>query len=228
MSETREYDGPNWRENPDEYGPPVRRQGGFLAGRGYENPEIAAVKFGLAEEIQQAVARLGAPTQAEVAARVRAAGVPLSQPDVSAILNGNVKAFALERLMQVVAALGTTVTVSSQASEDGIGRVLVRHVPSRADGAEASASFDAMGAGDFVRCNIETTWGGTSRQTKKMMATNTGKSFRRGSVDDRTQSKNPKSGNWTKRDAESGRFMDQKKGGEPFKGVAKEPDRRRK
>ena len=148
MSETKEYDGPNRRENPSEHESPVRRRGGFLAGRGHENPEIAAVKFGLAEEIQKAVARLGAPTQVEVAARVRAAGVPLSQPDVSAILNGNVKAFALERLMQVAAALGTTVTVSGEAGEDGVGRVLVRHVPARADGAEASASRDAMGAGD--------------------------------------------------------------------------------
>lgn len=127
MSRTGAYDGPNWRENPDEYKPPVRRRGeSFLAGRGYENPEIAAVKFGLAEDIRRAVARLGAPTQAEVAARVRAAGVLLSQPDVSAILNGNVKAFALERLMQVAAALGTTVTVSSQASKDGIGHVQVQ------------------------------------------------------------------------------------------------------
>ncbi len=92
MSETRAYDGPNWRDNPDEQGLPVRRRGTFLAGRGYDNPEIAAVKFGLAEDIQRAVARLGSLTQAEVAARVRAAGVPLSQPDVSAILNGNVLA----------------------------------------------------------------------------------------------------------------------------------------
>lgn len=81
--------------------------------------------------IQRAVARLGAPTQAEVAARVRAADVPLSQPDVSAILNGNVTAFALERLMQVAAALGTTVTVSSKASKYEIGHVQVRRLPSR-------------------------------------------------------------------------------------------------
>ena len=128
MSETKAYDGSNWRENPDEHAPPVRRDGSFLAGRGYDNPEIAAVKFGLAEDIQRAVARLGAPTQAEVAARVRAAGVPLSQPDVSAILNGNVKAFALERLMQVAAALGTTVTVSSRASRDGVGHVQVHRL----------------------------------------------------------------------------------------------------
>ena len=59
------------------------------------------------------------------------------------------------------------------------------------------------------------------------MATNTGKNHRRGSVDDRTQSKNPKTGNWTKRDTDNGQFMDQKQGGKPFKGVAKEKDERR-
>lgn len=60
------------------------------------------------------------------------------------------------------------------------------------------------------------------------MATNSGRGFRHGSVDNRTQTKNPTTGNWTKRDAETGRFMDQKSGGQPFKGVAKETDDRRK
>ncbi|MGI4794736.1 MAG: XRE family transcriptional regulator [Janthinobacterium lividum] len=131
MSETRSYDGPNWQDNPDEHRPPVRRGGSFLASRGYENPEIAKVKFGLAEAIGCAVARLGLATQAEVAARVRATGVPLSQPDVSAILNGRVQAFALERLMQVAAALGTTVTVSAAVAKDGIGHVQVGRRPAR-------------------------------------------------------------------------------------------------
>lgn len=59
------------------------------------------------------------------------------------------------------------------------------------------------------------------------MAKNTGNGFRRGSVDNRTQVQNPKNGNWTKRDTETGRFMDQKQDGAPFKGVAKEVDDRR-
>lgn len=58
------------------------------------------------------------------------------------------------------------------------------------------------------------------------MAKNTGNDHRKGSVNDRTQTKTP-GGNYVKRDTESGRFMDQKKGGEPFKGVAKEKDDRR-
>ncbi|MGI4795318.1 MAG: hypothetical protein ACRYG8_14845 [Janthinobacterium lividum] len=59
------------------------------------------------------------------------------------------------------------------------------------------------------------------------MATNTGKGHRTGSVDDRTQSKNPITSNYTKRNTDDGRFMAQKEGGKPFKGVAKEKDHRR-
>ena len=60
------------------------------------------------------------------------------------------------------------------------------------------------------------------------MATNTGKGYRQGSVNDRTQVQNPVNGNWTKRDTDSGKFIEQKQGGEPFEGVAKETDNRRK
>jgi len=59
------------------------------------------------------------------------------------------------------------------------------------------------------------------------MAKNTGNSFRRGSVDNRTQTQNPTTGLWTKRDTGTGRFMDVKQDGKPFKGVAREVDDRR-
>lgn len=58
------------------------------------------------------------------------------------------------------------------------------------------------------------------------MATNTGEGYRKGSVKNRTQLYNPQTDTFIKRDAETGRFMDGKKG-EPFKGVAKEKDGRR-
>lgn len=58
------------------------------------------------------------------------------------------------------------------------------------------------------------------------MATNTGKGSRTGSVTGRTQTKTP-GGNYVKRDAGNGQFMDQKGGGKPFKGVAQEKDGRR-
>lgn len=67
----------------------------------------------------------------------------------------------------------------------------------------------------------------SSGRRRSSMATNTGKGFRQGSVDARTQSKNLKTDNWTKRDTDTGRFVDQKKDGQPFKGVAKEKDGRR-
>lgn len=56
------------------------------------------------------------------------------------------------------------------------------------------------------------------------MATNppNGDGHRNGAVRDRSQVKNPKTGIWTKRDSESGKFMDGKKDGTPFKGVTKE------
>ena len=64
------------------------------------------------------------------------------------------------------------------------------------------------------------------------MAKNTGEGYRIGSVDDRTQVKNPATDKWTKRDrsdgADAGEFMDVKSDGTPFKGVAKEPDGRRR
>jgi len=59
------------------------------------------------------------------------------------------------------------------------------------------------------------------------MATNTGDDYRIGSVKDRTQTYNPKNDTYVKRDTTTGRFMDVKSDGTPFKGVAKEPDGRR-
>lgn len=60
------------------------------------------------------------------------------------------------------------------------------------------------------------------------MAKNTGKGSRKGAVKDRTQFETP-AGNFAKRDTESGEIMEVKTSEEePFKGVAKEPDDRRK
>ncbi|MDT8367316.1 MAG: hypothetical protein RRA15_12670 [bacterium] len=43
-----------------------------------------------------------------------------------------------------------------------------------------------------------------------------------GAVRARSQVFNPKTDTWTKRDSETGKFMDQKVDGKPFKGVRKE------
>lgn len=61
------------------------------------------------------------------------------------------------------------------------------------------------------------------------MAKNTGKDYRKGAVDNRTQlDLDPKTGKFVKRNTTSGRFMDLKQDEKPFKGVAKEPDKRSK
>lgn len=56
------------------------------------------------------------------------------------------------------------------------------------------------------------------------MATNppAGDGHRNGAVRQRSQVQNPKTGLWIKRDTETGRFMDNKMDGGPFKGVRRE------
>lgn len=59
---------------------------------------------------------------------------------------------------------------------------------------------------------------------EEAMATNppTGDNHRNGAVRQRSQVLNPKTGQYVKRNAETGRFMDVKQNGTPFKGVRKE------
>jgi hypothetical protein len=65
------------------------------------------------------------------------------------------------------------------------------------------------------------------------LAKNTGDGSRSGSVTGRSQVRNPKTGDYVKRDLDGtgpgeGKFMDVKQDGTKFKGVAVEPDGRRK
>ena len=57
-----------------------------------------------------------------------------------------------------------------------------------------------------------------------IMATNppTGDGHRNGAVRGRSQTYNPKTNRWVKRDTGTGRFMDQKADPKPFKGVRRE------
>lgn len=50
-----------------------------------------------------------------------------------------------------------------------------------------------------------------------------GDGHRNGAVRDRSQTHNPETDQWVKRDDSTGRFMDVKQNGTPFKGVRKEP-----
>jgi hypothetical protein len=55
------------------------------------------------------------------------------------------------------------------------------------------------------------------------MAKNTGNNSRKGAVKGRTQTHNPKTNTWVKRDGDSGKFIDNKtSNNKPFKGVTKE------
>ena len=56
------------------------------------------------------------------------------------------------------------------------------------------------------------------------MATNPpkGDGHLKGAVRDRSQTHNPKTNRWVKRDTDTGKFMDQKADKKPFKGVRKE------
>lgn len=56
------------------------------------------------------------------------------------------------------------------------------------------------------------------------MATNppAGDGHRNGTVRKRSQTYNPKTGLWVKRNKDNGQFMDNKMDGSPFKGVRKE------
>lgn len=49
-----------------------------------------------------------------------------------------------------------------------------------------------------------------------------GDNHRVGAVRERSQTHNPRTDRWVKRDTDSGRFMDQKADPKPFKGVRKE------
>ncbi len=62
------------------------------------------------------------------------------------------------------------------------------------------------------------------RKEVKAVAKNppTGDGHRHGAVRERSQVQNPLTGIWTKRDTNTGRFIDGKSDGTPFKGVRKE------
>lgn len=55
------------------------------------------------------------------------------------------------------------------------------------------------------------------------MATNTGDGYRKGQVSERSQTYNPKTNTWVKRDTNTGKFINQKSSDNtPFKGIRKE------
>lgn len=120
------YQGANWRDDPLENTPPVRRSESFLKTRGYVNPDLLKVKLELVDRIRLAVERKSL-SQAEIVALL--ARNPwlkgLTQPDFSRMLNANVQSFSVERLMLVLAALDNRVSVSSEPVDEGHGCVVM-------------------------------------------------------------------------------------------------------
>lgn len=85
--------------------------GNYLKDRGHTDPEEARTKFLLANEIALAIERLG------LSQRSAAENLGLKQLDISRIVNGDLKDFALWRLQKVLTALGKDVITSNRRSE---------------------------------------------------------------------------------------------------------------
>ena len=82
--------------------------------------EQEMVKAGMAREIAEAIGRAGL-TQTSAAARVG-----LAQPDISKLVRGSVAGFSIERLTQVLTALGQDVVVTVRpATRDPRGHFLL-------------------------------------------------------------------------------------------------------
>jgi predicted XRE-type DNA-binding protein len=95
---------------------PVHGSGDFLKDMGYADPDEMRVKFTLANNIALAIEDRGLK-QAD-AAKITG----LAQSDISRIVNGVVKEYAVFRLMRVLAALGKDISIgiSNSGSEHGM------------------------------------------------------------------------------------------------------------
>lgn len=120
------FDGQNWRDDPLENTPIVRRSGSFLKNRGHQNPELFRIKISLVEKIRETIENKGWK-QLDVVKHVNAYDVAdcIDQPDVSRLLNGNVERFSLDRLVVILAALDNRVSVRSEPVGIGQGCVVM-------------------------------------------------------------------------------------------------------
>lgn len=103
-------------------GAPVMGSGNYLADRGYADPDEARFKFLMSNEFALIVEQRGW-TEAN-AAEVTG----LAQPDVSRIVNGNVKDYSVWRLMKALASLGKNVRVEFSQSDSDVGQILTNFV----------------------------------------------------------------------------------------------------
>lgn len=73
-----------------------------------------------------------------------------------------------------------------------------------------------MGGNNEVKVNYQTS------KTNNMATNGKSGNGRHGAVRERSQTHNPQTDQWVKRDTNTGKFMDVKQDGTPFKGVRKE------
>jgi predicted XRE-type DNA-binding protein len=97
---------------------PVRGSGDFLRDMAYENPDEMRVKFALANNIALTIEDRGLK-QADAA---KLAG--LAQPDISRIVNGVVKDYAVFRLMSILASLGKDISIGISDASSGQGTIM--------------------------------------------------------------------------------------------------------
>jgi predicted XRE-type DNA-binding protein len=95
--------------------------GDYLKDRGYADPAETHAKFFLANQIAVAVEELGL-SQAGAAKMTG-----LKQPDVSRIVNGNVKEYSVWRLMTTLKALGYDMAIEVQRHPEGNGHIWARN-----------------------------------------------------------------------------------------------------
>jgi len=110
----------------------VAGSGNYLEDRGYANPDETRVKFFFCNEIAVVIERAKF-SQAD-AARITG----LKQPDISQIVNGNVKNFSVWRLMTTLQALGYDLDIVVERSEAPEGRITFKTEANMSD--ERSAS----------------------------------------------------------------------------------------
>ena len=90
--------------------------GNIFADAGRPDPEERLARARLMRRIVALIKERGL-TQQETAALL---GVP--QPHISLLLRGRMSSFSLERLLHMLTALGTDVTITRQPSHSAIGR----------------------------------------------------------------------------------------------------------
>jgi predicted XRE-type DNA-binding protein len=106
----------------------VVSSGNYLKDRGYADPAETRAKLFLANQIAVAVEEMGLSQ----AAAAEMTG--LKQPDVSRIVNGNVKEYSVWRLMTTLKALGYDIAIEVERLGQDDGHISVRN---RADAGQS-------------------------------------------------------------------------------------------